>query len=550
MKHSTTSVARARDAYRRRDWTAARDEFGRARELGERLDADALYELSDAAWWLGDVRGHLAAAEEAYRAFEADDRSRDAAMTAMFIAISHSLRGDRALASGWMSRCERLLADAPADSVERGYVLYLTGVDYGHDGDAEATLAAARRVQELGRLHGDANLRVAGMVGEGRALLRLGNARAGLALLDEAMVAISTGELSPEWSGDLYCNLMDACHQVADLRRAAEWVAATERWLATMPAAILFAGICRVHRARLEQARGDWDRSEEEARRVCEELAEISVANVAEAEYQLGEVRRLRGDLAGAEAAYRRAHAGGRDPQPGMALVRLAQGRLSDAAAALVTALIAASGEALRSAPLLDARVEVAIAAGDLHTADAAAQELAAIAERFGTSGLRAMATRCRGAVRLGRGDAATALPILRDAARRWQELEVPYETARTRMLLAEASRALGDTDAALMELEAAERVFRRLGAELDVARVTSQRGGSRRADGLTDREVEVLAHVASGMTNREIAAELVISDKTVARHLSNIFTKLDLPSRTAAAAYAFEHGIAQPTRT
>jgi DNA-binding CsgD family transcriptional regulator len=549
MEHGT-SLARAHDAYRRRDWTAARDAFARARELEEPLDADALYELSDAAWWLGDVAGHLAAAEEAYRAFEANDRPRDAAMTAMFIAISHALRGDRALASGWMSRCERLLADAPADSVERGYVLYLTGVDYGPDGDAEATLAAARRVQDLGRLHGDANLRVAGMVGEGRALLRLGDAAAGLALLDEAMVAISTGELSPEWSGDLYCNLMDACHQVSDLRRATEWVAATERWLATMPAAILFAGICRVHRARLEQARGDWDRSEAEARRVSEELAEISVANVAEAEYQLGEIRRLRGDLAEAERAYRRAHSGGRDPQPGMALLRLAQGRPRDAGTAIGTALIAASGDALRSAPLLDARVEVAIAAGDLDTADAAARELTAIADRFGTSGLRAMATRCRGAVALASGDVASALPILRDAARRWRDLEVPYETARTRVLLARVSLALGDADAATMELEAADHDFRQLGAEPDIARVAALMGGSRRADGLTDREIEVLAHVASGMTNREIAAQLAISDKTVARHLSNIFTKLDLPSRTAAAAYAFEHGIAHPTRT
>ncbi|HSK92498.1 MAG TPA: LuxR C-terminal-related transcriptional regulator [Candidatus Angelobacter sp.] len=549
MEQATT-LAHAHDAYRRRDWAAARHGFEHARETGLTLDGDALYALCDAAWWLGDVRAHLATAEEAFRAFELERRPTDAAMTAMFIAISHSLRGDQALASGWMSRCERLLTDGPPDSVERGYVLYLTGVDYSEAGDPDAMLAAARRVQEIGLIHADANLRVAGMVGEGRALLRLGEAARGLALLDEAMVAITTGELSPEWSGDLYCNLMDACHQVADLARAAQWVAATERWLDTMPAAVLFAGICRVHRARVDHARGDWTRSETEARRVCEDLAGISVANVAEAEYQLGDVQRLRGDLAAAEAAYRRAHAGGRDPQPGLALLRLAQGRVPAASSSIDTALLAAAGDALASAPLLEAQVEISLAAGDLAAAEAGARALSRIAAQFGTSGLLAMAARCDGAVAHARGDAASALPILRDAARRWQELGVPYETARTRVLLAEVSRSLGDEDAATMELDAADEVFRRLGARLDAERASALRSTSSRSDGLTDREVEVLAHVASGKTNREIAAALVISDKTVARHLSNIFTKLDLPSRTAAAAYAFEHGIASTART
>jgi DNA-binding NarL/FixJ family response regulator len=432
--------------------------------------------------------------------------------------------------------------------VEHGYLLYLE-LEGALGGDPDAVVAMAGRVRDIGRRHDDANLAAAGDLFEGRALVKQGRMAEGMALLDETMLAVLSGELDPEWAGNIYCHLMAAFHELADVRRAAEWTEATSRWLAGLPPAVLFTGICRVHRSQVMARKGAWAQAEREAVLVCQDLADLHVAGAAEGHYQLGELHRLRGDLAAAEAAYLRAHELDRDPQPGLALLRLAQGRAATAAASIRAALTAVTNDRLARARLCAAQVEIALAAGDAGTAGRACDELTRTASTYGSSGLEAAALHARGAVLLAGGQAEAALPTLRAACRRWLELDAPYDAARVRLLLAGTYQALGDADAARRELDAAEVVFERLGATLDAREVAARRGPAALPGGLTGREAEVLALVAAGRSNREIAAVLVLSPKTVARHLSNIFAKLGVSSRTRAAAYAFEHGLAAPER-
>jgi DNA-binding NarL/FixJ family response regulator len=537
----------ARDAYRRRDWPEARARFAAARAAGELAAAD-LDALADAAWWLGEFDEASATLQDAYRRYLDEGLPRAAAMVAIGIAVNALLRGDGVVGTGWAGRAQRLLRDQP-EHVEHGYVLGLELEGALAGGDAAAAVTTARRVRDIGRRHADPNLVATADLFEGRALVRQGRVADGMALLDEAMLAVLSGELRPEWAGNIYCHLMAAFHELADVRRAAEWTEATGRWLAGLPAAVLFTGICRVHRSQVLQHKGAWAQAEREAALVCRDLADRHVAAVAEGHYQIGEIRRLRGDLAGAEGSYRHAHALGRDPQPGLALLRLAQGRAATASASIRAALTAVTSDRLARARLCAAQVEIALAAGEPETAGRACDELVRTASTYGSSGLEAAALQARGAVLLARGQPEAALPTLRAACRRWQELDAPYDAARVRLLLARAYQALADGDAAMRELDAAEAAFGRLGATLDGGRIPALRGRPALPGGLTGREAEVLALVAAGRSNREIAAALVLSHKTVARHLSNIFAKLDVASRTQAAAYAYEHGLATPQR-
>lgn len=426
---------------------------------------------------------------------------------------------------------------------EQGFLLYLA-VETSLDSDEE-TLARARAVQGFGRRHADHNLIAAGLVAEGRVLIKRGRAQGGVALLDEGMLEASSEDLLPNWAGNVYCHLMAACCELGDIRRAAAWTQSTSEWCDRMAPAVLFKGICRVHRAQVMQIRGAWEQAQDEAERICQDAAHIHIGIAAEAHYQIGEIRRLRGDLDGAEVAYRQGHELGRDPQPGLALLRLAQGR-PHPAAALIRAALAGVADRLAQARLLAAQVQIAIAADDTAMASVAADELAAIADAYRSSGLQAAATRCSGAVLLATGRTEQALSTLRGACSGWSEPEAPYECAKVRVLLARAYRQLGDTESAERELVAACATFEELGAELD-ARLADGERRSALPNGLTEREAAVLALVAGGSTNRQIAEALLLSQKTVERHLSNIFTKLDVTTRTAAARFAFEYGIASP---
>lgn len=537
------ALATAREAFQHRDWAAARDGFVAAREQDE-LSPDDVLAQSSAAWWLGRVEESLAAGEEAYRRYLHGQRPRQAAMAAIGMAVDLFLRGDDVLGSGWMSRAQRLLRDEP-ESAEHGYLRYITDVEAKLGGtDLDEVIASARQVQAIGRRHADANLVATGTLGEGRALVKSGRVGEGRALLDEAMVAVLADDLKPTWAGNVYCHLMSACHEIADIRRAAALTEATTHWLHTLPAAVLFTGICRVHRSQVFQVKGAWQQAEHEASRVCDELRDIHVGSVAEGHYQLGELRRLRGDLPGAEAAYREAHRRGRDPQPGLALLLLAHGRADAASASISAALAGQPHDRLARFGLHTAAVEIALAQRDLATAASSCDELADIASVYDTSGIVAATRQAEGAVLLAAGRPSEALPVLRDACRRWRELNAPYDAARVGVLLARACEELGDTDAAQRELAAAAAAFDRIGAAPEAQRVAVLRKRPELSCGLTAREMDVLVLVAAGRTNREIADALVISERTVHRHVSNIFRKLELSSRSAVTAYAYEHGL------
>jgi DNA-binding CsgD family transcriptional regulator len=545
----TDLLDRARAAYRQRDWPRACELFNAARDEDE-LPVDDLYALSDAAWWMGDNAEVLQSAEAAYHRYLDDRRPRRAAIAAVDIAVVHFLRGEGTAASGWISRAGRLLENEP-ESAEHGYLLYLLEVEGPLGGIApaapaafDALMAAARQVQDLGHRHGEPTLVATGLLGEGRALIKMGRAAEGLARLDEVMLATRADTLSPPWTGNLYCQLIEAAEELGDIRRAREWTDALTRWLETMPVAIVFTGICRVHRSRVRQLTGAWDEAEREAEQVCIELANLHTAAAAKAHYQVGEIRRLRGDVDGAEHAYQEAHALGRDPQPGLALLRLAQGRADAAAASIRAALLAERNRLLR-AGLRGAQVEIALAIGATDEAREAAADLKAIALQYGSCGLEVAARHATGAVLLAAGQPEEALPVLRDACRDWSELAAPYDCARVRVLLAKVYRLLGDEDSAARELQVARESFDRLGAAHDLVEEADGSGGAKPPGGLTPREIDVLAQVAAGKTNRVIARTLSISEKTVARHLANIFDKLGVKTRTAAAAFAFGHGLA-----
>jgi DNA-binding CsgD family transcriptional regulator len=539
-------------AYARQDWPAA---YEALRGTREQLSADEWYVLSDAAWWLGRLDEAIEAGEQAYRRYVEAGQPRRAAMAGLAVALYLLMTGDDVLGSGWLARCARLLDDEP-EGPEHGYLLYLAGVlgsiDQVVPADEQAMqvlLTRAREVQQLGRTHADPSLVTAGSLAEGRVLLKAGRVVDGTAVLDEVLVDLRSGEVSPDWAGDLYCQLMAAASEVGDLRRLRRLSDETSRWLDRLPKAVVYRGICRVHLAQVHLASGRWSRAEQEATRAAVELERPLPGVAAEAHYLLGEVARLRGQFGEAEASYRDAHRMGRDPQPGLALLRLAEGRIHAARRSIEAALLAASGDRLAGARLCAALVEAATALADGDVARQASDELDATASAYASPVLLAMAEHARGLTLVGEDRRDEALPVLRRACRSWQDLDVPYECARVRSVLGRIYQAIGDTDAAALEFAEATAVFEYLGAHAALREIATVQGERPRPATLTAREVEVLDQLARGLSNRQIAAALVISEKTVARHLSNVFTKLGVTSRTAAAAFAVEQGLTSRQR-
>lgn len=552
-------LAAARAAFAAHDWARAFEAFLAARQEG-RLDADDLNALAESSWWLGRMDDSLAAREEAYERYLEMSNNRRAAMRAFDIAYAYFLRGNVTVGGGWVNRAQRLVADEP-DCPEQGYLLYFS-VETSLDG-GEETMAKARQVQGFGRRHADRNLVAAGLVAEGRVLIKLGRAEDGVALLDEGMLEASSREMAPNWAGNVYCHLMAACYELGDIRRAADWTQSTSEWCDRMAPAVLFKGICRVHRAQVMQIRGAWTQAQDEAERVCQDVAHIHVGIVAEGHYQIGEIRRLSGDLEGAEDAYSHGHQLGRDPQPGLALLRLAQGR-PEAAAALIHSALAGVADPLGRARLLSAQVEIAVGAGDPATASAAADELDAVASVYRSSGLEAAAKRSRGSVLLAIGRTEEALSTLRSACSGWTELEAPYDCAKVRVLLARAYRELGDIESSDRELDAAGSVFEQLGAELDAKaagrerwadhptrggppsrRSRPQLSGAFRREGdvwqLTYDETSVRLRHSKGL------ADLVVMLARPGRevHVAELVGAVDLGQRPAADALLDDKAIA-----
>lgn len=512
----------------------------------EPLGPDDLERLAVAAALVGKDEASADAWERAHLQLLKRDEVTRAARCAFWLAFGLFNSGEMSRGGGWLARAKRLLDEYGGECSEQGFLLVPAALQAMEGGDPESARSMFVQVAQLGERYGEPDLVTMGRLGQGMALTRMGLSDEGLALLDEAMIAVTAEEVSPIVAGTVYCAVILVCQDVFDLRRAHEWTAALNNWCEAQPDMVPFRGQCLVHRSKIMQVRGEWAKAMDEARRACARLSDPPhQPAVGMAFHQQGELHRLRGEFAEAEEAYRLASVWGQDPYPGLALLRLAQGRVEAARASIRRAMQEARGQVAR-AKLLSPCVEIMLAGSDAKTARAAADELSAIADDFDAPMLRATAAGARGAVLLEEGDPAAALSELRAACDGWQELQAPYEHACVRVLLARACRELGDLDTADLEVRAAGNVFRELGAGPDQGRISQllltvphpTRGG------LTAREIEVLAQVAKGLTNRDIAAELVVSEHTVRRHLQNIYTKLGISSRAAATAYALEHEL------
>ena len=509
------------------------------------LGAAELEALAEAAWWLCKTDESIAARQRAYAAFRDAGDDRGAARTAARLFHDHFYRGEGAVAIGWLRRGFRHLERDP-DCVEGGWLEMAEAELHLHQGPLEQAVKGAARAIQTARDHGDADLAAVAMQIQGRALIAQGSIDEGLGLLDEAMTCVLAGELAPLYTGWVYCSVILACKDLADLQRASEWTEAARAWCEALPATTPYSqGLCRIYRGEVLALRGAWAEAEAELRRAHQELLPHKPQGAAEASYGVGEVLRRRGDLAGAERAFVRAQQLGWDPQPGMALLRLAQGRMEVAAAALRSALASPTVDRFGRARLLAAQVEVGIAAGALDEAGHAARELAAIADGLSSAVVRATASMAQGALQLAAGSPVAALEQLRGALGGWRELQLPYEEATARLLIGTTRRMLGDEEGGRIEMDAARAGFDRLGAATDAhhAAALLQHGRAPQRV-LTDREVQVLRLVAVGKHNREIAGALHLSEHTVARHVQNILAKLGVSSRAAATSSALRQGL------
>jgi DNA-binding CsgD family transcriptional regulator len=528
----------------RQDWTVEFQQLS-SQDEGQALPATELERLAVAAYMLGRHEDADRAWERAYRSRLRDGDRCGAARSAFELGLACMERGEMAHAGGWFARASDLVAEAAIDCPERGYVRIPEGLQLMESGEPAMAERVFLEVRAAGDRFGDADLAALGRLGYGQALLTQGRIAEGVRYLDEAMLAVTMGEVSPMKTGVIYCAVIEACQQIFDLGRAQEWTASLSEWCESQAGLVPFRGSCLVYRAELMQLRGDWLGAAEEAVEAERRLSgPPGHPALALAYYRQGELRRLSGALGEADDAFRRAEECGLRPEPGRALLRMAQANPNAAVAAIQHGLFEAP-DALSRARLLPAAAEIFLNAGNASSAQEACAELVELAARFPSEWLSAICAQTEGRVLLAGDSVVEAARVLRSSLVLWQQLDFPYELARSRILLGEAARKLGDIETATAQLSAARRVLSDLGATLELRRIErSFFGGGGDPSGLTPRELEVLRLVARGMTNRGIAVALTLSEKTVANHVGNILGKLGVTSRSAATAYAHEHQL------
>ncbi len=533
MTDASVLLEDARRASRDRDWSAARSGYRAAADAGDPLAPDDVRALAASQWWLSDIDGCLASLEEAYRASRAARDEIACADTALLISLLRVTRGETTVGGAWARRAQRLLSGRP-DSLSHAYLTYLEGASgLAADGDELWTDASVARLRALDASLDDPAVSALAAVVAGMHDMREGDAAGGFRKLDEAMLGVVGGDVAPEWAGDILCMTIHACYELADYRRMAEWTRATEEWCAGYGAEAVYVGVCRVHRLELRSAAGEWTETETELERACIDLRSADPWVAGEGWYQVGEIRRLRGEADGARAAYAQARDAGIDPAPGEALLHLAEGAGERAWALLSTALV--GRDRMARVRLLRAGIEVALATGRGDEARAMLDELAGAARDYGTDGFRAWAEHAQGMVALADGDSDAAIAAFHRALTLFTRLGLRWEQGSLRSWIAAALEARGDeASGAQLRAEAAE-LFDRLGARPVVVQARPEAAST---GPLTAREAEILALVAEGGSNREVANRLFISEKTVGRHLANIYLKLGVGSRTAAAAW------------
>lgn len=542
---AASQIEAGRAAFESGGWAAAYSALSSADSLTSLQGAD-LEKLAVAAYLTGHERQALDLWTRCHHAYLREGETARAIRCAFWLGFTFMYQDEFARSSGWFARARRLLEDPDQYPAEHGYILLGEALRLLWSGNPAAALPVFHQVSALASQRDEPDLAAFARLGTGDSLVQLGNVAEGMSLLDEVMAAVTAGDLSTLAVGIIYCAVIGCFQRTFDMSRAREWTAAFMHWCESQPEVVPFRGLCLVHRAEILQLEGAWPRAMEEVTRACESYSPDRYEPWAgEAFYQQAELYRLRGEYALAAAAYREASEKGETLQTGLALMRLAQGR-PDAAVGMIGRLLSEAPPGPARARVLPAQVEIMLAVGDISAAVLAAQELSAMASDSAPAYLRALGCQAEATVHLASGQPGDALPLLRRALACWRELNTPYEAARVHVLLAQACRALGDEETATFEADAARETFTRLGATPDLDRlrvlfdVASQPGAGR----LTEREIEVLRLVAAGQSNRQIAASLVVSEHTVRRHLQNIFARLDVNSRAAATAYAYQHGL------
>jgi ATP/maltotriose-dependent transcriptional regulator MalT len=518
-----------------------------AADAQQPLGVDDLQQLAWAAGLTARDASMLSATERLYQAFIASNNHKAAARSAFWIGNKVAAMGEFARATAWFRRAQDLVDKLTEPCVEHGYLLLPAARRSFAEGDIAAAHTTLREALRIGKQFDEPDLVALAQGQCARALLHLGRVQEGLSTLDEVMLAVTRREISPVVAGLVYCAMIDCCHKIYAFDRAREWTAALTEWCDRQPQLVTFTGTCLVHRVELMEIGGEWSDALNEAQRASDRVARSRDpdAVIADAYYRQAEILRLRGQFEDAERAYGEASQLGREPQPGLALLRLAQGN-PDAAINALRRILDSTREPLQRLRFLPAYIEALLQKGEGDLVERVCEEVDTTAAMTGTPVLRAMAQHARGMLLLAKGDAAGAFANLRPAFETWRDLGAPYIAARIRLLMGCACRSLGDSDGARLEIDAAREVFTRLGAEPD--RLAAEQWARSSAPcpryGLTDRELQVLRLVAAGKTNKTIATELHLSEKTIDRHVSNIFNKVNVNTRAAATAFAYEHQL------